>query len=178
MSLEQRVSDLERAVRNQRRVGLTGGALIILVMIVAGGRPDGAASELVGRSLTLRTEDGQTWLEAIPEAGGGRLTLTAPKHDAIVEISTSDEQQQLIMERGNLVDKTYNRQVILKAGEGKAQLALLRAPMSVIAYLGYHPDNHGVAFVTDKSGKTTWIAPAGARKFEETEKQGSEDKKK
>ena len=136
----------------------------------AGDEDEAQLGNLVGRSLTLKTADGHVWLEAKPESGGGRLQIVAHKHKAIVEIGSSDEQQYLIMEKGSLQKNTYRQQIILKAADEKAQLAMLRAPNSVIAYLGYHPDNHGVAFVTDKSGKTIWIGPAGAQTTEALEK--------
>ena len=133
-------------------------ALVAAVFLMGQGK-EPKLRDLVGKSLTLRTEDGRVWLSARARKTGGELVLFSdPKLGVGITITAEKGRHFLEVVEGPLAP-----QLMLGVAQDHPAIFMFRDGTKIVE-IGEHPDGHGVLGAFDKKGKPVWVAPANARK--------------
>ena len=161
MATDERVNRLEREVRLLRWIVITFGGVILLIT-ASGQAKEPELQDLVGKTLTLRTEDGRTWLTAGPKATGGEMRLYCwqPTAGPTPGLTLLAEREQKYF---GILDGQEFPLANLGVSDQRPSLMLVRKNMELSAIVGEHVDKHGCVVVYGKDEKILSVMPENTR---------------
>ena len=158
MSIENRLMRVEKQVRWWRWSSIACFVALVLVVFV-GRSGDEESVDLVGRTLTLRTADGKSWLRARPSQSGGEVSInsTAESPAGLPGILLGVTEDRTLF---TLFDDDFHPQIVIKVEDNRPSIRLTRDGVVMIA--GIEEDlrsGHGTFVAYGKAGDAVWRAP-------------------